>query len=63
MLNCPEEERIYTENYHMLIFVQKKSGAGWIGGWVDGRAGLRIAYSNQQMYQLRTSYSKEMLQL
>ena len=22
---------------------------GWMGGWVDGEAGLRIAYSNQKM--------------
>ena len=37
------------------FFVQKKSGAGgmgrwmdgWIGGWAGGRAILRIAYSNQ----------------
>ena len=21
---------------------------GWVGGWMDGRAGLRIAYSNQE---------------
>ena len=30
----------------------KKSGAGWVDGWMDGsmnfRAGLRIAYSNQK---------------
>ena len=26
----------------------KKSGAGWVGGWMGGRAGLRIAYSNQK---------------
>ena len=39
----------------MVFFVQKKSGAGgmgrwmdgWIGGWAGGRAILRIAYSNQ----------------
>ena len=32
--------------------MQKKSGAGWmdewVGGWMDGRAGLMIAYSNQK---------------
>ena len=21
---------------------------GWVGGWKDGKAGLRIAYSNQK---------------
>ena len=21
---------------------------GWVDGWVDGKAGLRIAYSNQK---------------
>ena len=21
---------------------------GWMGGWMDGKAGLRIAYSNQK---------------
>ena len=38
------------------FFMQKKSGAGWMGGrmdgwvgrWMGGRAGLRIAYSNQK---------------
>ena len=23
---------------------------GWVGGWKDGKAGLRIAYSNQKLY-------------
>jgi hypothetical protein len=23
---------------------------GWVGGWVAGKAGLRIAYSNQKLY-------------
>jgi hypothetical protein len=22
---------------------------GWMGGWVEGKAGLRIAYSNQKL--------------
>jgi hypothetical protein len=22
---------------------------GWVGGWVAGKAGLRIAYSNQKI--------------
>ena len=22
--------------------------SGWVGGWMDGRAGLRITYSNQE---------------
>ena len=29
---------------------------GWVGGWMDGwmeaKAGLRIAYSNQKLYNL-----------
>ena len=32
-------------------FLCKKYGPGWMGGWVDGwvvKAGVRIAYSNQQ---------------
>jgi hypothetical protein len=22
---------------------------GWLGGWMEGKAGLRIAYSNQKL--------------
>jgi hypothetical protein len=22
---------------------------GWVGGWVEGKAGLKIAYSNQKV--------------
>jgi hypothetical protein len=25
---------------------------GWVGGWVAGKAGLRIAYSNQKAMKL-----------
>ena len=32
----------------IVIFVQKKSGAGGMGGWIGGNAGLRIANSNQK---------------
>ena len=24
---------------------------GWMGGWMEAKAGLRIAYSNQQEYR------------
>ena len=42
--------------WHSLLFRAKKYGPiwmdGWMGrwvvGWMDGRAGLRIAYSNQK---------------
>jgi hypothetical protein len=26
---------------------------GWVGGWMEGKAGLRIAYSNQQILRLK----------
>ena len=26
---------------------------GWVDGWIDGGAGLRIAYSNQKLFQLK----------
>jgi hypothetical protein len=26
---------------------------GWMDGWVDGKAGLRIAYSNQKSVSLQ----------
>ena len=29
------------------FFCAKKYGPGWMDGWVDGGAGLSIAYSNQ----------------
>jgi hypothetical protein len=36
---------------------------GWVGGWMGGKAGLRIAYSNQKkkgnrciMKELKTSF-------
>jgi hypothetical protein len=28
--------------------VLSKKLAGWVGGWMEGKAGLRIAYSNQK---------------
>ena len=33
----------------MLIFHAKKHGTGWVGGWSDGRAWFRIAYSNKKI--------------
>ena len=32
----------------MLLYRAKKYGPGWVGEWMDGRAGLRIAYSNKK---------------
>jgi hypothetical protein len=26
---------------------------GWVGGWMEGKAGLRIAYSNQKLLKLQ----------
>ena len=31
-----------------LVSAPYKPGPGWMDGWVDGRAGLRIAYTNQK---------------
>ena len=31
-------------------FYAKKYGTGWMDEWMDGRAGLRTAYSNQKLY-------------
>ena len=45
---CTKEERLYTIIQHLLLFRAKKYGPGWVDGWVGGRAGLRIAYSNQK---------------
>jgi hypothetical protein len=28
---------------------------GWVGGWMEGKAGLRIAYSNQKSENLITT--------
>ena len=30
---------------------------GWVGGWVDGRPGLSIAYSNQQIHLINKRIS------
>ena len=45
---CAKKERLYTANQHMLILCEKKSGAGWVDGWMGGRASLMIAFSNQK---------------
>ena len=53
MMSCPTKNGFF-EIYELKIWDQlhKKSGARWVGGWmdrrVDGKAGLRIAYSNQK---------------
>ena len=31
------------------LIKNKNYGGGWVNRWVDGRAVLRIAYSNQKM--------------
>ena len=40
-----------VENYEQKI-LKTLDGAGWMdgrmGGWMEAKAGLRIAYSNQQ---------------
>ena len=38
---CKHEEQIqiHTVNWQSLLFRAKKYGTGWVGGWVDGRAG------------------------
>ena len=28
---------------------------GWIGEWMESKAGLRIAYSNQKLFRITTS--------
>ena len=58
--HCTEKECIYTANKHMLLFVQNKSSArwvgrwmdGWVGGWMEVIAGLRIAYRKSKMSEL-----------
>jgi hypothetical protein len=29
---------------------------GWVGGWMAGKAGLRIAYSNQKYSEILKTY-------
>ena len=42
---CVEKSLLFLQK-SMALFGRKE---GWMDGWVDGLAGLRIAYSNQQM--------------
>ena len=53
--------RIGSNSYSNLAvspFCAKKYGpgwmngwvGGWVGGWICGKAGLRIAYSNQKLW-------------
>ena len=44
---CTKYEQNYTVNCQSLLFCAKKYGPEWMDGWVDGKAGLRITYSNQ----------------
>ena len=41
------------------LFEQKNYGPGWVDGWMGGRAGLRIACSNQKVafWKSRQLYS------
>ena len=41
---------IFVGNFELKIGVQKTLLEGWMGGWVEAKAGLRIAYSNQKLY-------------
>jgi hypothetical protein len=34
---------------------------GWVGGWMAGKAGLRIAYSNQKGFLAKAIYLNKML--
>ena len=55
---CTEQDQIHTVIWHSLLFCAKKYGTGWMDGqigrwmdgWADGRAGLKIAYSNQKLF-------------
>ena len=35
-------------NWQITVYIALIGLGGWVGGWVDGEAGLRIAYSNQK---------------
>jgi hypothetical protein len=35
---------------------------GWVGGWMEGKAGLRIAYSNQKSYLAKEKVFAQKLQ-
>ena len=39
--------KLYSK-WEYAYFCAQKSGAWWMGGRVDGRAGLWIAYSNKK---------------
>ena len=42
---------MHPVNWQSLLFVQKSMVLdGLVGGWMDGRAGLRIAYTNQKRH-------------
>ena len=40
--------KILVENFEQVI--KSLLETGWMGGWVEGKAGLRIAYSNQKRF-------------
>ena len=58
---CTKWENIFTVNLHSLPFWAKKYGPGWMGGWIGGKAGLRIAYSNQK-FATWICFQKKLLQ-
>jgi hypothetical protein len=39
---------LYIKRSHLKSLLGGWMG-GWVGGWMAGKAGLRIAYSNQQI--------------
>jgi hypothetical protein len=43
-------DRFISEEKNVVYkTVSSKKLAGWMGGWMEGKAGLRIAYSNQKL--------------
>ena len=51
MLNICIENFDYVNNkWSVAPFCAKSIGLdGWMGGWMEAKAGLRIAYSNQKL--------------
>ena len=56
---CTKFEQINTVNFQLLIF-RAKNLAGWVEGrvvgWMGGKAGLRIAYSNQKLTAIKNGF-------
>ena len=61
MAICTTEEQINTINIPLLIFRAKNLAGrkeGRKGGWKEGKAGLRIAYSNQKWKTISMAIEK-----